>query len=38
MIELVNTMDPEIIERIVEIEAEAFGPGGLNVWLTMLFK
>ncbi|ODA40354.1 GNAT family N-acetyltransferase [Desulfosporosinus sp. BG] len=32
MIELVKTMNPEIIERIVEIEAEAFGPGGLNVW------
>lgn len=32
MIELVKTMDPEIITRLVEIETEAFGPGGLNVW------
>ncbi|MDR3584055.1 MAG: GNAT family N-acetyltransferase [Desulfosporosinus sp.] len=32
MIELVQTMDPKIITRLVQIETEAFGPGGLNVW------
>ncbi|MDR3602937.1 MAG: GNAT family N-acetyltransferase [Desulfosporosinus sp.] len=32
MIELVRTMDPEIIARLVQIETEAFGQGGLNVW------
>ena len=32
MIELVQTMEPEIITRLVEIETEAFGPGGLTVW------
>jgi len=32
MIELVRTMEPEIIARLVQIETEAFGPGGLNVW------
>ena len=32
MIELVRTMDPKIIARLVQIETEAFGPGGLTVW------
>ena len=32
MIELVRTMEHKIIARLVEIETEAFGPGGLNVW------
>ena len=32
MIELVRTMDPEIIARLVQIETEAFGAGGLTVW------
>ncbi len=32
MIELVRTMEPELIARLVQIETEAFGPGGLNVW------
>ncbi len=32
MIELVQTMDPEIIARLVQIETEAFGVGGLTVW------
>lgn len=32
MIELVQTMEPELIARLVEIESEAFGPGGLNEW------
>ena len=32
MIELVRTMEPEIIARLVEIETEAFGAGGLTVW------
>ncbi|HEY8910995.1 MAG TPA: GNAT family N-acetyltransferase [Desulfosporosinus sp.] len=32
MIELVQTMEPKIIARLVQIESEAFGPGGLNVW------
>ena len=32
MIELVLTMDPALIAPIVELEREAFGPGGLNIW------
>lgn len=32
MIELVRMMEPEIIARLVQIETEAFGTGGLNVW------
>jgi len=32
MLELVQTMEPEIIARLVQIETEAFGPGGLTVW------
>jgi len=32
MIDLVRTMEPEIIARIVQLETEAFGSGGLNVW------
>lgn len=32
MIELVRTMEPKLIARLVEIDKEAFGPGGLNVW------
>jgi len=32
MIELVRTMEPELIARLVELETEAFGPGGLTVW------
>jgi len=32
MIELVQTMDPKIIERLVQLETEAFGSGGLTVW------
>jgi len=32
MIELVRTMEPELITRLVEIETEAFGSGGLTVW------
>lgn len=32
MLELVRTMEPAIIARLVEIETEAFGSGGLTVW------
>ena len=32
MLELVRTMEPEIIARLVQIETEAFGAGGLTVW------
>lgn len=32
MIELIRTMEPDIIARLVQIETEAFGPGGLTVW------
>ena len=32
MIELIQTMEPKVIARLVQIETEAFGPGGLNVW------
>ena len=32
MIELVRTMEPELIARLVQIETEAFGSGGLKVW------
>lgn len=32
MLELVRSMDSKVIERLIEIEAEAFGSGGLNVW------
>lgn len=32
MLEIVRTMEPKIIERLVQLETEAFGPGGLNVW------
>jgi len=32
MLELVRTMEPNIIARLVQLETEAFGPGGLNVW------
>jgi len=32
MIDLVQTMEPGIIARLVQLETEAFGSGGLNVW------
>ncbi|KUO70021.1 MAG: acetyltransferase [Desulfosporosinus sp. BRH_c37] len=32
MIELVRTMEPKLIARLVQIETEAFGAGGLNSW------
>jgi ribosomal-protein-alanine N-acetyltransferase len=32
MIELVRKIEPELIERLVQLEAEAFGQGGMNVW------
>lgn len=32
MIELVRKLEPKLIQRLVQIEKEAFGEGGLNVW------
>ncbi|MBU2699705.1 ribosomal-protein-alanine N-acetyltransferase [Sporomusaceae bacterium BoRhaA] len=32
MIELVRTTETELIERLVQLESEAFGEGGMNVW------
>ena len=32
MIELVKEVEPHLMERLVELEAEAFGTGGLNDW------
>lgn len=30
--EWVKTVDPALIQRLVELEREAFGVGGLNEW------
>lgn len=32
MIELVQTVEPELVKRLVELEIDAFGPGGMNEW------
>lgn len=32
MIELVRAVDLELIERLVQLETEAFGEGGMNAW------
>jgi len=32
MIELVQTNDPKIVQRLVQLEIEAFGAGGMNEW------
>ncbi|HEY3424885.1 MAG TPA: GNAT family N-acetyltransferase [Negativicutes bacterium] len=32
MVELVQKIEPELIERLVQLEAEAFGQGGMNAW------
>lgn len=32
MIELVQTADPDLIERLVNLEINSFGEGGLNKW------
>ncbi|MDH7497216.1 MAG: GNAT family N-acetyltransferase [Syntrophomonadaceae bacterium] len=32
MVELVNSVVPAEVERMVALEEEAFGPGGLNAW------
>lgn len=32
MIELVRKIEPQFIQRLAQIEKEAFGEGGLNVW------
>lgn len=32
MIELVKNFEPEVIERLVQLETEAFGEGGMNEW------
>ncbi|HMM20155.1 MAG TPA: GNAT family N-acetyltransferase [Selenomonadales bacterium] len=32
MIELINTNDPAVVQRLVTLEEEAFGAGGLNIW------
>lgn len=32
MIELIKDIKPADVRRLVELEAEAFGPGGLNEW------
>lgn len=32
MIELVNRIEPDLILRLVQLEKEAFGEGGMNEW------
>ncbi len=32
MIELIKEIEPAVVRRLVELEAEAFGPGGMNEW------
>ncbi|VBB07053.1 acyl-coa n-acyltransferase [Lucifera butyrica] len=32
MIELVRTIEPRLIQRLVQLETEAFGAGGMNEW------
>ena len=32
MIELVRTLEPELIKRLVQLDKEAFGEGGMNAW------
>jgi len=32
MIELVGKIEPEIIQRLVQLDKEAFGDGGMNEW------
>ncbi len=32
MIELVQTVEPELVKRLVELEIDAFGLGGMNEW------
>lgn len=32
MVELVTTVEPKLVERLVELEQEAFGCGGMNEW------
>ncbi|HEY3424214.1 MAG TPA: GNAT family N-acetyltransferase [Negativicutes bacterium] len=32
MIELVRKIEPELIQRLVQLEKEAFGEGGMNAW------
>lgn len=32
MVELVTEIEPKLLERLVELETEAFGDGGMNEW------
>ena len=32
MIELVRKIEPEIVQRLVQLDKEAFGEGGMNAW------
>ena len=32
MVELVKKLEPELIERLVQLDTEAFGEGGMNAW------
>ncbi|GMA98733.1 hypothetical protein [Pelosinus sp. IPA-1] len=32
MIELVREIEPKLIQRLVQLEKEAFGEGGMNAW------
>lgn len=32
MIELIRKIEPGLIERLVQLETEAFGEGGMNAW------
>ncbi|MDF2569232.1 MAG: mshD [Sporomusa sp.] len=32
MIELVNTFNQKLVQRLVQLEADAFGSGGMNEW------
>ncbi|HWR44486.1 GNAT family N-acetyltransferase [Sporomusa sp.] len=32
MVELITTYDNALIERLVQLETEAFGSGGINMW------
>lgn len=32
MIELVQTVEPKLVKRLVELEIDAFGLGGMNEW------
>jgi ribosomal-protein-alanine N-acetyltransferase len=32
MVELITTFDKELVQRLVQLEAEAFGAGGMNEW------